>query len=255
MGVFAGMIAGAMGGGAQAVGQIADNQIQKQTRMDLASFESQLQMDRAAQLARLQQTMAREDQTYNTVGAGADEKLKFVGRETGVLAEREREVGKARGDVERSNLAAYSTDPAARAGVRARTSDSESGSAKTGAAATSYDLEQKKKLQRLIDEYESPTTPEPRRAQLEKQLTLRGVLKAPANEYDLVKVTEEKPTSGGGTRKEERTERRKPDSAARTVMPPPAAVEALRLNPSRKDEFDAKYGKGSADQYLKQTTK
>lgn len=36
-----------------------------------------------------------------------------------------------------------------------------------------------------------------------------------------------------------------------TVTPPSAAIEYLRANPGLRDQFEAKYGKGSAAQYLK----
>jgi hypothetical protein len=39
--------------------------------------------------------------------------------------------------------------------------------------------------------------------------------------------------------------------APTTVTPPPKAVEALRSDPKLKAQFEAKYGKGSADQYLR----
>jgi len=35
------------------------------------------------------------------------------------------------------------------------------------------------------------------------------------------------------------------------VTPPQAHIDALLKNPDKKDDFDAKYGKGAADQYLK----
>jgi len=34
------------------------------------------------------------------------------------------------------------------------------------------------------------------------------------------------------------------------MQPPPQAIEALRGNPALRDQFDAKYGRGSADKYL-----
>jgi hypothetical protein len=39
--------------------------------------------------------------------------------------------------------------------------------------------------------------------------------------------------------------------APTTVTPPPKAVEALRSDPKLKAQFEAKYGKGSADKYLR----
>lgn len=143
MGMFAGMIAGAMGGGAQAVGQIADNQIQKQTRMDLSTFESQLQADRAAQLARLQQTMSREDQTYNTTGPGADEKLKFAGKQSAAQAE-----------AERAAAGAYARDPNARAGIRAKAQDQhiDGIGAVASAEESRYGVTRKKAVDALLDD-------------------------------------------------------------------------------------------------------
>lgn len=39
-------------------------------------------------------------------------------------------------------------------------------------------------------------------------------------------------------------------AAPQAMTPPPQAIEALRNNPSRRADFDAKYGQGAADRYL-----
>lgn len=152
-----GIIAGALSGGAQAVGQVADTQIQTNQRKDLATFESQLQMERQTALARLQQSIGREDTLYNTTGEGGKAKTAYevdrtrqVGDvETEQLGKREGVIGAARGEAERKNLAAYATDGAARAGVRAKTSDQESNSAKTATAVAAFELEQKRAVMDL----------------------------------------------------------------------------------------------------------
>lgn len=76
--MFGGIIAGALGQGAQNVQDLAQQQIDVNNKQDLASFQSGLEADRQAQAARLQQTIGRE----NTAFAASPEGLAQSGAVT-----------------------------------------------------------------------------------------------------------------------------------------------------------------------------
>lgn len=61
---FGGIIAGAIGQGAQNVSDLAQQQIDVNNKQQLASFQSGLEADRQAQAARLQQTIGRENSAF-----------------------------------------------------------------------------------------------------------------------------------------------------------------------------------------------
>lgn len=271
--MLGGLIAGAMSGGANAVGQIADTQIQKQTRMDLSSFESQLQMDRAAQLARLQQTMAREDQTYNTTGQGATEKIEFSRKSAAATSEAERE-----------GLKALGNDKGALAGIsaKARAGHIESASSTASAAATEADTKRKGEINKLLDQAadaeargDTEAAEKLRRQADTKRGTVAG--KSYSDVVGAAKILQQEaadlldPMKGGDpqdpakiARAQQLRERaaelaeglasKRGVSGAGNppkVAPPPQAIEALKKDPALKSQFEAKYGKGSADQHIK----
>lgn len=95
--MLGGILAGALSGGAKAGVDIADKTIEKNQKSDLMRLEQQLAIEREDQIDRLRQRRAREDQTYNTTGKGAEEKLGYKKRETAVetegAVEREKQLG------------------------------------------------------------------------------------------------------------------------------------------------------------------
>lgn len=92
--MWGGILAGAMGGGAKAAVDIADGELAQRRKTELMQLEQQLAIERAEAIARRQQTIDRENQTYNTTGQGGAEKLDFKKRESAV--ETEAEVAKRR---------------------------------------------------------------------------------------------------------------------------------------------------------------
>lgn len=100
--------------------------------------------------------------------------------ETGVMVEREdalrpskikteEETTLARGKAERTNLTAYGTDAGARAGARAKASDSESSGTKAQGALANFKLTQERALAELRTELKDTKDPT-RRAEIEQQL-------------------------------------------------------------------------------------
>lgn len=131
-----GIIAGALGGGAQAVGQIADTQIKQNAWKEQAGIEQQLAIERDEAIQRRRLELNRQDTLERTTGPIADAELSLRKRQgaidTDVAVDREGKVGKVRGDVERGNAAAYATPEgkAALKGIQAKADASESGSIK-----------------------------------------------------------------------------------------------------------------------------
>lgn len=73
-----------------------------------------------------------------------------------------RQTGLVAGEVERANSAAYADDPAARAGTRAKTTDSESSATKASAEAARFKLSQDRAVGDLRTKLSQTTDPEQR---------------------------------------------------------------------------------------------
>lgn len=129
-----GIIAGALGGGAQAVGQIADTQIKQNNWVEQAQVEQRLAIEREEAIARRRAQIARDDTLERATGPIADAELALRARQGAVdnatATEREGTVGRVRGQVERENAAAYATPEGAGAlrGLKAKANSSESDS-------------------------------------------------------------------------------------------------------------------------------
>lgn len=73
-----------------------------------------------------------------------------------------RQTGIVAGEVERGNLAAYASDPNARAGTKAKTADTESSATRASAASTNFDLSQKRAVADLRTQLSKTKDPEQR---------------------------------------------------------------------------------------------
>lgn len=146
-----GLIAGVMGGAAKGYTQYANQRQEIDLKKEMMEAEQDMR-NRADELRRERDRAdkMRDIQEIDPLKAASEANRKRVvgAAETDVLAGREDALrpGKAEtkkaeilaaGDATRANDAAYASDPSARAGVRARTTDSESSSSKVSAAATS----------------------------------------------------------------------------------------------------------------------
>lgn len=242
---WGGIIAGALGGGAQAVGQIADSQIDTNKRKDLAQHQAEIDIAKQEAIARTSESIRREGVIYDSTGEGGDARRKAdvlrtkeVGAaETGVAVDRTTQVGTAQTGVEldregklapakvktagliaseqdrvrREGVIASGSDPAylkaERAIAMTRHFDSGAGLRKVQEEAARLDLEGKKVAKALIDKYTAEKDPI-KKAELIQEMTVRGLIKS--GEFDTEKVTEEKTNPDGTVVKTERTQKRKP---------------------------------------------
>lgn len=239
--MLAGIIAGALGGGAQAATDIADKEIAQRQKQENMKLENQLMMEREEAIARRQQTIRREDSKYDTVGEGADNKLKFEGRKNevenaGVIArargmvdvdvDKARRTKTAESEAEREGAAAYGKDKAAQAGDRAKAQakhvEGAAGSAQ--AELTRIKIQEERENMALRKEYEDSKTPPERKAAIKDVLVTRGVLKPNASENDTERVVEEKEDIASGTKtRSEYTRKRNPGAPDAPQRPKPKA--------------------------------
>lgn len=78
---WGGIVAGGIGGGAAQAVDVAREGLQTDRRVDAARILSQIEEQKQMRLAEFAQNMARQQQTYNTSGAGGDELLAFSRRQ------------------------------------------------------------------------------------------------------------------------------------------------------------------------------
>lgn len=249
--MLGGILAGAMKGGAQAGMEIADAELAQRRKAEMMQLEQQLAIERADAIARRQQAIAREDQTYNTTGQGGQEKLAFKKKEGEVetdaeVAKRQKldplDVAKAgsmqkakndedtRAVTERGNNKGYLTAKQREADAGESSSLKSSRGESTRGARIENDQKAEVANLRKRAEQMRARGDEAGAVKLEDEIARRQGAK-PGSEYDLEKVVEESedPATGAKIRRE-RTERRKPATAA--GKPPPAGApyaEGARL--------------------------
>lgn len=265
--MLAGILAGAMGGGAQAAVDVADGELAQRRKTEMMQLEQQLAIERAEAIARRQQAIDRENQTYNTTGQGGAEKLAFKKREGAVDTEVEagkREVldkydVKKAGDMEGARQTAATNATKARGSdkdyLRAKQAEadaSESGSLKASRGESTrgarMDNDRKAEIMKLERDAEALRNrgDEAGAQRKEQQIArLRGA--KPGDEYDVEKVTEvtEDPNNPNNKITRERTERRKP-GASDASKPPKAGApyaEGARLVGPDKKIYIVKGGK------------
>ena len=242
---WGGIIAGALGGGAQAVGQMADQQLDVNAKKDLAQHLADIDIAKQEAIARTSESIRREGVLYDTTGEGGVAKrsaavaqTKEVGAaETGVMGERETTLAPikaktegllagARATAEREATLAKGSDPAylkaERALAMTRHFDDGAGLRQVQLKVANLELASKEKAQKLIDAYAAEKDPV-KKAELIQEMTVRGLIKP--GEYDTEKVIEEKTNPDGSTTKTERTQKRTPgtpdlpDTAAAAPCP------------------------------------
>lgn len=167
-----------MKGAGDAYATVAKGELDNQQKLDYQSKYLQMVEEKDRRIAEFNDDLTRKGkirdiQEVDPLKIDSEVKrTEAVGKaETGVLANREdalregkvateKATALGRGEAERQNLADYAGDTKARAGVRAKTSDQESNSAKATAAAASFELTQKKALADLrkrLSETKDPT--------------------------------------------------------------------------------------------------
>lgn len=214
MGLFGGIIAGALEGGAKAAYDVADTRIKTDAAKELSKYSSDLETERQQGLLRLRAAIENKQKLAEVKGPLADAKLEYDvnrtkrvgGAETEVLGSREGVIQKARTDAE----IAATNDPKYLSGqtklARARHIESAASAAQARLAEMEIGdkLEARKQVALYADESADPKV----RETAGRWLTAKGILKP--NEFDLVKVTteEQDPNNPGKTIKSERTERR-----------------------------------------------
>jgi hypothetical protein len=155
---FGGIIAGAMGGGAQAVGQIAEGQIQNNQRIDLAKEQAAIDEAKQLRIAQANEQLRRSANEYDTTGAGGTQKLDYQARSTAqtnaaaldqskamvpVEAERAGAVATATGEAATQTALDQGSNPAFLKAVAALESAKESSGTRASAALASAEAQLK----------------------------------------------------------------------------------------------------------------
>jgi hypothetical protein len=237
--MLGGILAGALSGGAQAGGQIADTEIKQRNDTAMRELESKLAVEREAQVARLRESIRREGVIYDTTGEGGQAKLKYGRQEGQQKNELEVEGEKQMGPVRAANEAAKTREvEGAKTDVtKQRGSDkaflgaqqniadaSESRSTKSARAASTagqnlenqmkrdmWDLEQQRR--KAIDAGDTAAVEriEAKQRSLSKKASDEG--------YDITKVIEEEDPLTGEVKRRTETTSRRPASAAPANKP------------------------------------
>ena len=284
---WGGIIAGALGGGAQAAGQIADDQIKQNQRVDLMRVQQEIEEQKlryADELAKnralwevdtspegyaAKRTAADTTREKSLQGVRTDAAVDQATRLIPVELQKEQTlapvrqtnavnqataVKKAELETVNADLLAKGNNPEMLKALRNVAAAGESSAVRASAALTQLSIDEKKQVAKLLTEYENPKTPEERRATITQSLIARGVLKSNKGETDT--YTETTKTTDPETGQEKtvtQTKRRQPEpgNAARPAEGPQQSdVDYLKANPGKAAAFNGRFGAGAAERVL-----
>jgi hypothetical protein len=271
--MWGGLIASAIGGGAKAAYDIADDQSKENQRVRLMQEQQRMEMERLQRADELSRSRAEWEVDLNGLGGkkiaadvqrtkqvGAAETDEMVNRENKLApvkqtndVARAKAVKTAELEVTNADTLAKGNNPEMQKALRNIALATESSATRASAALTQLSITEKKEVAGLLKEYDNPETTEPRKAAITKSLINRGVIKPGTSEMDTVKITTEKTADDGTVTKEERTERRRPDGSAKPgggTTPTQADIDYLKANPGKSAGFDSKFGQGAAQRIL-----
>jgi hypothetical protein len=287
--MLGGIIAGALGGAGQAVGQIADDQIKQNQRVDLLRVQQEIEQEKlrfvdelsknralwevdtspggyaerktAADTAReksLQgvRTDAAVDQATKLIPVEVQKEEKLAPVRQANAVSQAKAVKGAELEVINADTLAKGKNPEILKALRSIAAATESSATRASAALTQLGIEEKRAAGNLLKEYEDPKTTPERKTAITQSLIARGVIKPGSGEFDTEKITTETTDSvTGAVTKTERTQRRRPDStgaAPKDGAPAPtqADIDYLKANPGVSARFDGQFGPGAAQRIL-----
>lgn len=287
--MLGGIIASALGGAGGAVAEMAGDQIKQDQRVALMREQEEMERRRAEYADQLARSRAEWEVDPQGLGGkkiafdvkrtnevGVAETAQQVARTEALIpAEVKREqtlapvkqenavkqataTEKAKLEVVNADLLAKGNNPEMLKALRNVAAASESSATRASAALTQLSIDEKRRVAKLLAEYEDPKTPEERRATITQSLIARGVLKSNNSESTTEKVVTERTLDDGTVEKRERTEKRRPENAAKPKEGPPAPqqsdVDYLKANPGKAAAFDARFGQGASARVLGNST-
>lgn len=164
---FGGIIAGALGGGAQAAGQIADTQIAQNQKMDMARMEQQLALERMQAQERIRQSGVLAENSgpigeAKAAQVGRETAARVGGETTGLVSryqqltplevERQKQLDKGKVDTEIDATKRRGADKDYLTAEQRLTDAKESSATKASAAASTYKLGREKIIDQLRDQ-------------------------------------------------------------------------------------------------------